>query len=113
MKKKKKRGRKAAGTKKTPRARKPQRVVRKKRAVKKAAAVPLPAPPVETPPYVAPRRVHIKDAVCALLPHVDPRLIKKLDYWALYTMHSRICKYGDDPESMARKFVKGYKKAKK
>ena len=65
MKKKKKRGRKAAGTKKTPRARKPQRVVRKKRAVKKAAAVPLPAPPVETPPYVAPRRVHIKDAVCA------------------------------------------------
>ena len=112
MKKKKKRGRKAAGTKKTPRARKPQRVVRKKRAVKKAAAVPLPAPPVETPPYVAPRRVHIKDAVCALLPHVDPRLIKKLDYWALYTIHQDVVKSGADPETLARKLIKGYDPAK-
>ncbi len=40
------------------------------------------------------------------------KLIRQLDWWALYTMHSEIVKYSRDPESMARKFVNGYKKQK-
>ncbi len=112
MKRKKKRGRKAAGTKKAPRAPKKKGVARKRRAVKKSPPASPPAPPVEAPPYVAPRRVHIKDAVCALLPHVDPRLIKKLDYWALYTIHQDVVKSGADPETLARKLIKGYDPSK-
>jgi hypothetical protein len=58
--------------------------------------------------YVAPRRKDIKEAVCALLPHVDPKLIRKLDWWALYTIHQDIVKDGKDAETLARKLVKGY-----
>jgi hypothetical protein len=66
--------------------------------------------PVERPqaPYVAPRRIYIKDAVCALLPHVDPKLVKGLEYWALYTIHQDVVKDGKDAESLARKLIKGY-----
>lgn len=70
--------------------------------------------PLERPktPYVAPRRIHIKDAVCALLPHVDPRLVKGLDYWALYTIHQDVVKDGKDAESLARRLIKGYEPVK-
>lgn len=70
--------------------------------------------PVERPaaPYVAPRRMYIKDAVCALLPHVDPKLVKGLDYWALYTIHQDVVKDGKDAESLARRLIKGYEPVK-
>lgn len=105
--KRRKRGRKAAGTRKAPRALKRKKgVARKRRAAKKAAPV------VEALPYTAPKRAHIKEAVCALLPHVDPRLIKKLGYWALYTIHQDVVKSGKDAETLARKLIKGYDPAK-
>lgn len=65
---------------------------------------------VEQPmaPYVAPRRQEIKEAVCALLPHIDPRLIKKLDYWVLYTIHQDVVKGGKDAEALARTLIRGY-----
>jgi hypothetical protein len=65
---------------------------------------------VEQPmaPYVAPRRQEIKEAVCALLPHIDPRLIKKLDYWALYTIHQDVVKGGRNAEALARTLIRGY-----
>lgn len=113
MMKKRKRGRKAAGTRKAPRALKRKKgVARKRRAVKKAAPVAAQPPAVEALPYTAPKRAHIKDAVCALLPHVDPKLIKKLDYWALYTIHQDVVKSGKDAETLARKLIKGYDPAK-
>jgi hypothetical protein len=58
--------------------------------------------------YVAPRRKYIKDEVCKLLPHVDPKLIKKLDYWALYTIHQDVVKDGKSAEELARRLIKGY-----
>lgn len=69
---------------------------------------------VEQPkaPYVAPRRIYIKDAVCALLPHVDQKLVRGLDYWALYTIHQDVVKDGKDAESLARKLIRGYDPAK-
>ncbi|MEI6632357.1 MAG: hypothetical protein WCP22_00915 [Chlamydiota bacterium] len=113
MKRRKKRG-KTAGVKKA------KRIVRKKRAAKRTGAVvSMPeavqapaAPPVEKIPYVAPKRAHINDAVCALLPHIDPKLIKKLDYWALYTIHQDVVKSGKDAETLARSLIKGYDPAK-
>lgn len=112
--KRRKKGKKTAGVKKA------KRVVRKKRAAKKTAAVvSIPeavqapaAPPMEKIPYVAPKRVNIKDAVCALLPHIDKKLIKKLDYWALYTIHQDVVKSGKDAETLARSLIKGYDPAK-
>ena len=70
--------------------------------------------PSEQPkaPYVAPRRLYIKDAVCALLPHVDPKLVRGLDYWALYTIHQDVVKDGKDAESLARRLIRGYDPAK-
>jgi hypothetical protein len=114
MMKRRKKGEKTAGVKKT------RRVVRKKRAAKKTApvvnvpeAVQAPAaPPVDKVPYVAPKRAHIKDAVCALLPHIDKKLIKKLDYWALYTIHQDVVKSGKDAETLARSLIRGYDPAK-
>jgi len=58
--------------------------------------------------YIAPRRTLIKDAVCELLPHIDPSLIKKLDYWALYTIHQDVVKDNKDREELARRLIKGY-----
>jgi hypothetical protein len=58
--------------------------------------------------YVAPPRKQIKDEVCKLLPHVDQKLIRKLDWWALYTIHQDVVKDGKDAEALARKLVKGY-----
>lgn len=113
MKKRKKRGRKAAGAKKTKGALKKKRVVRRKRAARKAVAPATPAPaPAPKPPYVAPRRTDVKAAVCALLPHVDPKLIKRLDYWALYTIHQDVVKDGKDAEALARKLIRGYDPSK-
>ena len=89
---------------------------RKKAAVGKTKekAVVQMEKPLEQPkaPYVAPRRLHIKDAVCALLPHVDPGLVKGLDYWALYTIHQDVVKDGKDAESLARKLIRDYDPAK-
>jgi hypothetical protein len=112
--KRRKKGKKTAGVKKA------KRVVRKKRAAKKTKrvvsvpeAVQAPAaPPVSATPYVAPKRAHIKDAVCALLPHIDKKLIKKLDYWALYTIHQDVVKSGKDAETLARSLIKGYDPSK-
>ncbi|MCX6350209.1 MAG: hypothetical protein NTV79_12050 [Candidatus Aureabacteria bacterium] len=64
--------------------------------------------PEEVQIYIAPRRQHIKDEVCQLLPQVPRDLVRKLDYWALYTIHQDVVKSGADPESMARRYVKGY-----
>ena len=64
--------------------------------------------PEEVKKYIAPRRQHIKDEVCKLLPHVPRELVRKLDYWALYTIHQDVVKSGADPETMARRLVKGY-----
>lgn len=115
MKKRKRKGRKAAGPRKAARALKKKRVVRRKRAAKRlpspAAAAPAPAP-APKPPYAAPKRTEIKDAVCALLPHIDPKLIKRLDYWALYTIHQDVVKDGKDAETLARKLVRGYDPSK-
>lgn len=63
--------------------------------------------------YIPPTREHIRDELAKLMPMIKRSDLTGLDYWALYTMHSRICKYGDDPESMARKFVRGYTRAKR
>jgi len=62
--------------------------------------------------YIAPKRTAIKDAVCALLPHIDPKLIKRLDYWALYTIHQDVVKDGKDSEGLARKLIRGYEPEK-
>jgi regulator of protease activity HflC (stomatin/prohibitin superfamily) len=64
--------------------------------------------PEEVKKYIAPRRQHIKDEVCQLLPQVPRELVRKLDYWALYTIHQDVVKSGADPETMARRLVKGY-----
>ncbi|MCX6356085.1 MAG: hypothetical protein NTZ78_14465 [Candidatus Aureabacteria bacterium] len=62
--------------------------------------------------YIAPKRTAIKDAVCALLPHIDPKLIKRLDYWALYTIHQDVVKDGKDSEELARRLIRGYEPGK-
>jgi hypothetical protein len=110
---KRKAGRKAARKKKAARPLKKRRAPRRKRAASR------PAPPVEIAPaaepkapYTAPRRTEIKEAVCALLPHIDPRLIKRLDYWALYTIHQDVVKDGKDAEALARRLVRGYDPSK-
>ena len=58
--------------------------------------------------YIPPRRPKIKDAVIKLLPQVPPQLIRALQYWALYSIHQDIVKTKMDPETIARKYVKGY-----
>lgn len=75
-------------------------------AAKPSARIPASA-------YVAPVRKYIKDELAKLMPMIKRSDLTGLDYWALYTMHADIVKYGRDPESLARKFVKGYKKKKK
>ncbi len=85
-------------------------------ARKASSATPAPARSSARVPagtYIAPVRARIGEEPVKVMPMITQSDLTGLDYWALYTMHSRICKYGDDPESMARKFVKGYKKAKK
>lgn len=67
-------------------------------------------PPAEA--YIPPVRKHIKDDLARLMPMIKRSDLTGLDYWALYTMHSEIVKYGRNPEDMARKFIKGYKTAK-
>jgi len=64
--------------------------------------------PEEVKKYIAPRRQHIKDEVCQLIPHVPRELVRRLDYWALYTIHQDVVKSGADPETLARRLVKGY-----
>ena len=76
-----------------------------------AAAPPAGGPPAEA--YIAPVRTKIKDELAKLMPMVKRSDLTGLDYWALYTMHSEIVKYGRNPEELARKFVKGYGKGKK
>ncbi|MCX6356720.1 MAG: hypothetical protein NT045_02405 [Candidatus Aureabacteria bacterium] len=82
----------------------------KKRARKTLAPRKESAMPVAEakPVYIAPRRIDIKNAVCALLPHIDPKLIKALDYWALYTIHQDVVKSGKDAEALARTLIRGY-----
>jgi hypothetical protein len=58
--------------------------------------------------YIAPKRTKIKDAVEKLLPQVPRGLVRRLDYWALYSLHQDITKSGMNPETAARKYVKGY-----
>jgi len=80
---------------------------------KKRAAVRIKKPVEQSKaPYVAPRRIYIKDAVCELLPHVDPKLVRGLDYWALYTIHQDVVKDGKDAESLARRLIRGYEPAR-
>ncbi|MDD5555733.1 MAG: hypothetical protein PHN82_00610 [bacterium] len=107
-KRRKTKGGAAAAGKKTLKGKK---ALKRKRRVRKRAAAPAPVAE-RKPPYVAPRRVHIKEEVAKLLPHVDPRLIKKLDYWALYTIHQDVVKDGKDAEELARRLIKGYDPAK-
>ena len=63
-------------------------------------------PPEQT--YIPPRRPKIKDAVEKLLPQVPRQLIRRLEYWALYSIHQDVVKSGMAPETAARKYVKGY-----
>lgn len=62
--------------------------------------------------YVAPTRKKIKEEVCKLLstvdPPVDPKLVRKLDWWALYTIHQDVVKSGKDARELAVRLVKGY-----
>ena len=81
---------------------------------KTAVAKPVARPPrIPASAYVAPVRKHIKDELAKIMPMIKRSNLTGLDYWALYTMHADIVKFGRDPESLARKFVKGYKKKKK
>ena len=93
--------------KKGPRRKRGMRKTRKKAPVKMKKSIERPMAP-----YVAPRRQEIKDAVCALLPHVEPKLIKRLDYWVLYTIHQDVVKSGKDAEILARKLIRGYDPSK-
>ena len=67
-------------------------------------------PPPEA--YIPPVRKYVKDDLARLMPMIKRSDLTGIDYWALYTMHSEIVKYGRNPEELARKFVKGYKPAK-
>jgi hypothetical protein len=89
-----------------------KKLQKRKKAIRKTKkrAVVSTEKSIEQPraPYVAPRRIEIKDAVCAVLPHIDPRLIKTLDYWVLYTIHQDVVKDGKDAEALARRLIRGY-----
>jgi len=102
-KKKRRTARKAKALKKSQKRKKAIRKTKKRAVVSTEKSIEQPRAP-----YVAPRRMEIKDAVCALLPHIDPRLIKKLDYWVLYTIHQDVVKGGKDAEVLARTLIRGY-----
>lgn len=59
--------------------------------------------------YHAPGRSGIASAVARLIPFVPREVVEKLDFTALYSIHSEIECYGLDPEGVAEANVPGYR----
>jgi hypothetical protein len=59
--------------------------------------------------YVAPPRGSIRNEVAKLLPAVPRDVIERLDFTALYTIHSEIACYGLNPDAVAEVTITGYR----
>ncbi len=59
--------------------------------------------------YHAPGRGGIRSAVAGLLPFVPRETIERLDFTALYSIHSEIECYGLDPEGVAEANIPGFR----